>query len=177
MVENVLYHCSWDQFSTTWSNAAEVAQWTAPNCSRPQPATHNCAKDGISNWLLVTPTIYRAAPLSATCIHNWARQLKSVVRGFGPGNFGTLDHLIAYAATQGKCQHIWEPRHFVKSYNYILQWKMYLIIIIRSLTNELFCNHPSFLQFCIIYYITPKYLEVIHEAKNTFKWIWSVIYI
>ena len=39
----------WGQLSTTCSNVTEVAQWAAPSCSRPQPATDNGVRDGRSN--------------------------------------------------------------------------------------------------------------------------------
>ena len=38
--------------------ATEVAQWDAPSCIRPQPATYNGVRDAGSNWLIITPTIY-----------------------------------------------------------------------------------------------------------------------
>ena len=37
------------QLSTTCSNFTEVAQWAAPSCSQPQPATNNGVRDGRSN--------------------------------------------------------------------------------------------------------------------------------
>ena len=42
--------------------ATEVAQWAAPCCIGPQPATDNSAIDGSSNSLAVTPTVYRGGP-------------------------------------------------------------------------------------------------------------------
>ena len=54
-VENLYYHCSWSQLSTTFSNAAWLVQWAAPSCSRPQPTTDNGVRVGRSNWLTVTP--------------------------------------------------------------------------------------------------------------------------
>ena len=57
--------------STTCSNAVEVAQWGAPRCSRPQPATDNGVRDGRSNWLAVSsyPTqgSILCAPRMAQC--------------------------------------------------------------------------------------------------------------
>ena len=43
------YHCLYFQLSTTYSNAAEVSLWAAPRCSRPEAATNNGGRDGISN--------------------------------------------------------------------------------------------------------------------------------
>ena len=41
---------------------AEVAQWGAPSCSRPQLATDNGVRDSRSNWLVAPPTLHRAVP-------------------------------------------------------------------------------------------------------------------
>ena len=50
------------KLSTTFSNAAEVAQWATSSCSRPPPATANSVRDGRSNWLAVTPTLMASTP-------------------------------------------------------------------------------------------------------------------
>ena len=44
-VDNLYYHFSFGQLSTTCSNASEVAEWVAPSCSGPQPATDNGERD------------------------------------------------------------------------------------------------------------------------------------
>ena len=41
--------CLWVQVSTTYSSSIEVAQWAAPSCRRPQPATANSVRVGRSN--------------------------------------------------------------------------------------------------------------------------------
>ena len=45
----IYFHCSWGQLSTTCSDATEVAQWAAPNCSRPQSASDHGVRDSSSN--------------------------------------------------------------------------------------------------------------------------------
>ena len=45
-----LYHFSYGQLSTTFSNATEVAQLAAAN-SQPQPITYHGVRHGRSNWL------------------------------------------------------------------------------------------------------------------------------
>ena len=101
----IYYHCSWRQLSNTCSNATEVAQWAAPSCSWPKPATGNGVRDGRSNWPLVTHTLYtiegraRKAPERHNYTCNYGLQIRSAVRGFDPGTFETLGHRIAYAVT------------------------------------------------------------------------------
>ena len=48
----------------------EVAQWGAPICSRPQPGTDNGVRDGRSNWLVTSPTLYRAVPPELQVLHS-----------------------------------------------------------------------------------------------------------
>ena len=43
------------------SNGTEVAQQKDTSCGKPQPATDNGVRDRTSNWLAVTPTLYRSA--------------------------------------------------------------------------------------------------------------------
>ena len=50
----------------------EVAQWGAPSCSQPQPATDN-VRDGRSNWLVVPPTLHRAVPPELHVLHTAMR--------------------------------------------------------------------------------------------------------
>ena len=63
----------WIQSSTTCSNFTEVAQWGAPSCSQPQPATDNGVRDGRSNWLVVPPTLHRAVPTESHILHTAMR--------------------------------------------------------------------------------------------------------
>ena len=57
----------WGQLLTTHSNAIVVAQWEAPTCSRPQPATYNSVRDDRYNWLAFIPPPYTGQyPLSST---------------------------------------------------------------------------------------------------------------
>ena len=48
----------------------EVAQWGAPSCSGPQPATDNGVRDGRSNSLVASPTLHRAAPPELHVLHS-----------------------------------------------------------------------------------------------------------
>ena len=47
----------------------EVAQWGAPSCSQPQPATDNGIRDGRSNWLVAPHTLHRAVPPELHVLH------------------------------------------------------------------------------------------------------------
>ena len=47
----------------------EVAQWRAPSCSQPQPATDNGVRDGRFNWLVAPPTLHRAVPPELHVLH------------------------------------------------------------------------------------------------------------
>ena len=58
------YHRLWGQLSTSCNNAAEVAQWATPCCSRHQSAADNNVRDGRCN-LVVTPTHFRALHISS----------------------------------------------------------------------------------------------------------------
>ena len=51
----------------------EVAQWGAPSCSQPQPATDNGVRDGRSNWLIAPPTLHRAVPPELHVLHTAMR--------------------------------------------------------------------------------------------------------
>ena len=42
------YHRLWGEYSTTYSDATEAAQWTAPSCNQLQSATDNVVRDGRS---------------------------------------------------------------------------------------------------------------------------------
>ena len=65
----ITYH----QLSTTSSNATEVAQRAAPNCSLPEPATDNDVRDGGSKWLAVTPHFLQGNTSWAPLAHANAR--------------------------------------------------------------------------------------------------------
>ena len=67
-VENRLTH-NVGLLSTTCSNANEVAQWGAPSCSRPQPATNNCISDGRSNDWPLPSTLHRAVHPELHVLH------------------------------------------------------------------------------------------------------------
>ena len=51
----------------------EVAQWWAPSCSQPQPATDNGIRDGRSNWLVAPPALHRAVPPELHVLHTAMR--------------------------------------------------------------------------------------------------------
>ena len=51
----------------------EVAQWGAPSCSQPQPATDNGVRDSRSNWQVAPPTLHRAVPPELHVLHTAMR--------------------------------------------------------------------------------------------------------
>ena len=51
----------------------EVAQWGAPSCSQPQPATDHGVRDCRSNWLVAPPTLHRAVPPELHVLHTEMR--------------------------------------------------------------------------------------------------------
>ena len=51
----------------------EVAQWGAPSCSQPQPATDNGVREGRSNWLVAPPTLHRAVLPELHVLHTAMR--------------------------------------------------------------------------------------------------------
>ena len=93
---------SWGQLSTTCSNATEVAQWAVPSFNRLQSATDNGVRDGWSNWLTVTPTLYRVVPPKRH-LYGANERYKSRVQStrFAPVAFRILGHHIAHADTEG----------------------------------------------------------------------------
>ena len=81
----------------------DVAQWAAPSCSRPQPATDNSIRDGRSNWLAVTPhPLQGSDPEFHKYISNvrWASQDLYWLRR-ELVTFGMLGRRIVYATTHG----------------------------------------------------------------------------
>ena len=82
----------WGQLSTTCSNFTEVAQWGAPSCSQPQPATDNGVRDGRSNWLLAPPTIHRAVPPELHVLHIAMRAGLQITRLAALSQPRTCDH-------------------------------------------------------------------------------------
>ena len=101
----------WVQLSTTCSNFTEGAQWGAPSCSQPQPATDNGVRDGRSNWLVAPPTLQGQYPLSSTyctlqcglgCksqdLLHWVRSERAT--------FGIPDQRTACAATMCRFLHL-----------------------------------------------------------------------
>ena len=75
-----------------WST--EVAQWGAPSCSRPQPATDNGVRDGRPNLLVEPITLHRAVPPSKSqdLLHSVGRERAT---------FGMPCQRTACAATHG----------------------------------------------------------------------------
>ena len=89
IVRIINYDSLWGQLSTTCNNAAEVARWATPSCSRPQPAMDNALRYGKSN--------YMAVPLSTTC----TIQIGAAYAGMDPETFRIYEaNHLAYAATR-----------------------------------------------------------------------------
>ena len=63
----IYYHWLWGQFSTTCSNAIEVAQWATPSCIWLQPPTDDGIRDGRSKWLANISRPSQASLLSSSC--------------------------------------------------------------------------------------------------------------
>ena len=58
----------------------EVAQWGAPSCNQPQPATDNGIREGRSNWLVAPPTLRRAVPPELHVLHTAMRTGLQITR-------------------------------------------------------------------------------------------------
>ena len=58
----------------------EVAQWGAPSCSQPQPATDNGVRDGRFNWVVAPPTLHRAVPPELHVLHTAMRAGLQITR-------------------------------------------------------------------------------------------------
>ena len=86
----------------------EAAQWGAPSCSQPQPATDNGVRDGRSNWLVAPPTLHRAVPPELHVLHTAMRAGLQITRLTALSALRTCDlrntrpnQRTACAATQG----------------------------------------------------------------------------
>ena len=66
----------WGQLSTTCSNVTEVAQWAAPSCSWPQPATDNGVRDVRSDFLAVTLHLSQGSTLSVPLTHSTYKSMQ-----------------------------------------------------------------------------------------------------